>query len=240
MKRSYFIFLLLLFSISSFSQNRMNRSEIEKDQEIFYLKKDKTPFTGIILENWDTGYSETEVTRDLKNGAFIQYYANGNLRSYYRYKNNKLNGISFDLQENSDTLLVVDQFLDDVVVGSVRSYYPNGNINEILTVRDLDKNYFIGELGGRFGSHKLFQRLKITGSVECYYDNGQLEYQIHYSKGLLDGKTVGYYPNGNMKFKATYIKGISTDTLSIYNEEGKLQEESVYDSEGKLLNKKTF
>lgn len=99
MKRIISIILLLsLFSVASFSQKSVRGDEIEQVNNKYYLKKNNKLFTGTIIEKWNTGSSETAIVDGLKEGAFIQYYENGNLRSFYSYKNNKLNGVSFDLQ----------------------------------------------------------------------------------------------------------------------------------------------
>lgn len=113
-------------------------------------------------------------------------------------------------------------------------------MNEILQVDSLPKDYFIGELGGRFGNPKWSRRSGLTGSIDWYYVNGQLESHVGYYKGLLDGNALSYHPNGQLKAKAIYSKGMPTDTVSVYNEEGKLQEEFIFDSEGKVISDKRF
>ena len=48
---------------------------------------------------------------------------------------------------------------------------------------------------------------KLDGTVETYYENGQLREKGPFKDGVPDGPTEGYYENGQLWMKGTYKDG---------------------------------
>jgi len=74
---------------------------------------------------------------------------------------------------------------------------------------------------------------------EVYYENGNLDYEGFYRKGLEHGDWTYYWPNGNVKSKEHYIRGKEDGVMYDFNEKGEKTKEYRY-SKGVLIEELTI
>lgn len=63
---------------------------------------------------------------------------------------------------------------------------------------------------------------KLDGISKTYYENGQLESEASYKNNKLDGISKGYYENGKLKYEIPYTNGKPKGTLKTYDENGQV------------------
>lgn len=76
-------------------------------------------------------------------------------------------------------------YVDGVLDGSVRGYYPSGNLFSVLMV----------------------QKGVAQGEFKSYYDNKQIKAEVLYVSGRKEGEYKEYYPNGSIKMIRNYKNG---------------------------------
>lgn len=69
---------------------------------------------------------------------------------------------------------------------------------------------------------------------QLYYDNGQLDYEGYYKKGMEHGSWTYFWPNGNLKSVEYYERGLEEGTMWDYNDQGQKIKEYRY-VKGKLV-----
>jgi len=78
-----------------------------------------------------------------------------------------------------------------------------------------------------------------TSNIEkeqVYYENGQLDYEGHYSDGIEHGTWTYYWENGNMKSQEFYVYGREEGTMFDYDKNGEKSVKYIY-SKGILISK---
>jgi antitoxin component YwqK of YwqJK toxin-antitoxin module len=74
--------------------------------------------------------------------------------------------------------------------------------------------------------HDIF---RVNSVLSSYYENGQIEYKIHYKNGNKDGEWISYYENGRIKGKINYKNGKEDDGEWVsYYEDGQIKEKRTY------------
>ncbi len=71
---------------------------------------------------------------------------------------------------------------------------------------------------------------------QVFYENGQLDYEGHYSDGLEDGYWTYYWEDGNIKSQEFYENGLEEGTMFDYDRGGKKSIKYIY-AKGVLINK---
>lgn len=183
----------------------------------------------------------------LKSGNYKEYSKNGKLKKDYNYLNGELNGICKNFYDDGITIKSQETwkagkkngtafrnsedgkkefegaFINDLPNGAIKSYYKNGNINELTT-------YLNGVLNGKKEIYDengkiLLQEFYINGVLDGkkvkYYDNGQLSNEEFYSNGLENGTFNAFYLNGNPMLKSTKKNGKWIGDVIYYHENGK-------------------
>ncbi len=63
-----------------------------------------------------------------------------------------------------------------------------------------------------------------SGTIDDYYNDGQLRNKINYKDGKMNGQYEWYYPNGQVRKKETYIDSRPVGKYEEYYENGQLME----------------
>ena len=180
---------------------------------------------------------------DFRDGSWKSYYPDGTLKftgkyigqnpglkdsihTYY-YPNGKTHKTEFYNPTRSN----ITQRLNHNKSGTWKSYYENGNLQEVVTYDnnykqgpyfsyyedgtvETEANYHIDFLNGMSKTHYRNSNIKEIvenysfgakkGLVKTYFDNGKLESETMYENGVKNGLVKWYYENGNKKLTGSY------------------------------------
>lgn len=96
---------------------------------------------------------------------------------------------------------------DNSELTEVKTYYDNGKVKSIGYV---DKDSLL------------------TKTYRKYYENGNIEFESHYIKGVESGKYTTYYKNGNVELVVDYENGVRNGKEIRYHKNGVLELEVTY------------
>ena len=95
----------------------------------------------------------------------------------------------------------------------------------LLSSYSYSKEVLLDQLVERDGMYyEVNSTTPFTGSVEDYYDNGQLEYKENYKNGILDGLYEDFYENGQLDERGNYKDGKENGLWEKYYENGELED----------------
>ncbi len=97
-------------------------------------------------------------------------------------------------------------YQDDVLSGTRKIFYPNGNI-------EVEERYVDGLL---------------DGLVKSYYEDGKLLLTAEYSKGTMSGIVKSYYQDGQLKEEVTFVNNEENGPFKEYHSNGQLSWEGTY------------
>lgn len=102
--------------------------------------------------------------------------------------------------------------------GIYREWHPNGKLRLELTViegmGDLSED---AQLGWVF-----------DGFSRAYDEQGRLEAEFYYDKGLMQGTALYYFPNGKLQQQIPYEEGVIDGDCLIYSEQGQIIGKSTF------------
>jgi len=129
-----------------------------------------------------------------KNGLWIEYYCNGNLKGKIQYVNGRPDGYCIIYHENGK-IMEEGQWSSKLNrwVGKYRLYYENGQVQH---------EFYYNQNGKR------------EGPARYYYENGQLAIEGNFVNGQETGVFREYYENGDLKAEKTFNNG-QVDVASI-------------------------
>jgi len=82
---------------------------------------------------------------------------------------------------------------------------------------------------GKVRESGIWQDEHWVGSYKYFYESGQLSYDWNYnSKGKREGEQKYFHKNGAKMYEGSWINGQTSGVLKVYNEDGLLVEEKVY------------
>ncbi|MFI5158301.1 MAG: tetratricopeptide repeat protein [Sphingobacteriales bacterium] len=144
-------------------------------------------------------------TASQRQGDWIYYYFNGDLKAKEHYKNGKLDGIQQYYFANGN-LSSRENYENNLAEGLITNYWYAGNVKSLI-------NYKLG---------------KKEGEEKVYYANGDLQTVNHYTNGELMGISKEYYKSGATKEIQQYINGKTDGPYRSYYENGNLSSEGQY------------
>ena len=200
MKKSFIIYTLIIFILTSFSifaerEVDFEKLEYNEETELVYVEGEKEAFTGIAK----------------------QYYEDKSLKAEVPYLNGKIEGI--EKQYYPDGKLKSEaNFIDGILEGKVIGYYENGNI-------EYEENYKNDEFNGLVKNYYESGKLKIVvnyknakpdGLAIAYHENGQLSIEENYKDGNLISKAI--YKNNELieTVVGSVVSGDDSDTEEIF------------------------
>ena len=179
------------------------------------------------------------------------FYPDGEIQGKIFFEHGALEGVLTEYYENGQ-LALLSNYKEDLEEGLYKTFHENGqlwqdNFYKEGELHGVQESYFDS---GKLESKIEFLEGDPTGRAWTYYENGKIQSEITYEEGLPHGKETIYYPNGALWSERKYEYGqlmsvlklqnpkgeelsIGTfrngyGTLNVYNEEGKLVEQSVY------------
>ena len=120
-----------------------------------------------------------------KNGIWIKYWPNGNIRSKINYKNGRTNGAYTTYFQNGN-VEEKGNVIAGMMQGEFTLFWPNGKLRQ--------KKKF--NLNG-----------KTDGQVVYYYPNGNKELVFESNNGIENGSASWYYENGDKKKDCFFDNG---------------------------------
>lgn len=171
--------LLILSSYKNFKHSKLIVTVYERDiiKEIYYINPNN----------------------NFKEGKYISYYTNRNIKEISMYKNNKKDGF-YLLKDEENNLKEYSHYKDGIKQGICK--YLFGQVKIVC-------NFFNGSL---------------NGTLKSYIDDMIFE-EIYYIENLQNGNYFRYYYNGNLKEKGNYKNDLKEGVWSYYDINGNLIEE---------------
>ena len=68
----------------------------------------------------------------------------------------------------------------------------------------------------------------VTGIIEDFYANGQMEQQVTYRDGQMHGSSLSYHPNGQLSFRAEFSENQQVGDSEYYEDDGFLKAKYLY------------
>ncbi len=158
----------------------------------------------VLLQRGNGGIGTEPIS--VKNGKWIEYHTDGSRKK----------------EEN---------FLEGVLLGEVRSWYENGQLEELKTMEDKFENglyerYFEN---GQLMTRGQYTKGEKTGDWVTNHSNGQVAYhEIYRSDKIEDGLWRGKYASGQDSLVGTYKNGRKEGTWEAYHENGNTKSKILF------------
>ncbi|GAG07709.1 unnamed protein product, partial [marine sediment metagenome] len=147
---------------------------------------------------------------------FKRYYGSRKLKAEWRYKNNRLEGISKSYYE-SGKLKGEENYKNGRLEDIAREYYP----------------------GGKLKAERNYKANRLSGITRRYYEGGQLWIKWNYKGGKRSGITKEYYSNGRRKAEANFKNDKLEGITRIYSKKGEIAAINSY-RKGYKINAKKY
>lgn len=235
------LLLTLLFAVScmqiSYSQKKVNFTELDEFSGVTYERYAQTPFTGIgigyygngkkyrqipykegraygLAKEWDIHgnlKAEAEYKMGARYGRETQYYDNGKKRLEVFYQNGKATGTVSEWYKDG-TLMSRGEVLNGDYIGTHTWWYPNGQKEQVIDYR-----------GG-----------VAEGKVQLWYDNGVMRKSTDFKKGQPNGKSVEWYRTEAKMNESEFLDGVLNGEFKHWGKDGRLLERKIY-NKGKII-----
>ena len=175
------ILFVSLLSSPSWSAG-ISIGDLVKRDGLTYKKFTDVPFTGDV----DEGLEQGSFNNGKREGHWVWYHANGQLKSKGEYKSGRQEGLWVRYHENGQ-LRSKGDYKNDTQEGLWVTHNKNGQLF-------IEANFKEGEQ---------------DGLLVQYYDNGKLWYQGHFNKGKQEGPWLWYSYDGTVEknLTGTYKNG---------------------------------
>lgn len=141
-----------------------------------------------------------------KDSVHVTYYTQrGKEISEGNMMDRKREGEWVYYHQESDSIMMLEEYKNDKLNGIQKTFYPNGQLAE-------NTEYSKGEKHGK---------------SLIYANNGQVTKDLSYKDGQLHGSAIYYNVNGEKVMEGSYSEGRKSGTWKYY-EEGKLKNEEDY------------
>jgi antitoxin component YwqK of YwqJK toxin-antitoxin module len=146
-----------------------------------------------------------------------------------QYKTDEKSRFSIDLEKNIFSKKRIEKKIKKPK-GKIKKLSENGNpLGEW--------NYKNGRLEGETklfhpnGKLKMVENFSnnLPTSLSTYYENGQLNFQGSFTKGILNGNVKKFYDNGQLKFSEPLTNAKFNGLKKVFYPNGNLQEEKIFD-----------
>ena len=190
-----------------------------------------------------------------RQGAWHDFYSNGQLRYEGQFKNDKCKG-TFRYYDEQGNLKATNEFDKTGEKALNKTYAPNGRVIAtgyyLNQKKDGEWKYYDANSGqlslveentegkvngwsrlynpqnGMLAEETQFVEGLPEGQCRKYSDTGVLIMECIYHNGLLDGPTKTYYPSKALKEEGQYAKGQKSGVWKTYNEDGEVIAEESY------------
>lgn len=186
-------------------------SEVVVVNDTAYFNKDMSYFTGILIEEYvydsvyshESEYDENWIDRSKDSSG---------IHSMTTWVNGVKNGIEKEWYRNGN-IRYSENWKNGLADGLSQVWYENGNL--------MIESFWLPIKNGIYiGTHDKFDR--------WYYENGQLEWDYRYLKGISHGQQRGWYENGQMEFFYTKVNGKIDGKSEEWYKNGNLKSSKKY------------
>ena len=221
MKQFQVFILILLFTVSGYAQDTVNRKDASGRKQGYWTKSDTA----------GRKLYEGHFRDDIPYGTFRYYYPGGNLKAISVFSENgkntktttffssgkknaegsfvneKKEGLWRFFSEFDEALVSEEPFKEGLKDGVVKTFFPGKGIAEIMTWKN----------GIR------------EGLWEQYFDDGSHKLHCLYKNDLKEGPVTVYFPNGTIFTAGQYKEGLPDGTWKTFDLDGKLVSTDIYD-----------
>ena len=190
-----------------------------------------------------------------RQGAWRDFYPNGQLRYEGQFKNDKCKGV-FRYYDEQGNLKATNEFDKSGEKALNKTYAPNGRLMAtgyyLNQKKEGEWKYYDPSSGqlrlvennkagkvhgwsrlynpqnGALAEETQYVEGQPEGQCRKYSDTGTLLMECQYHNGMLDGPTKTYYPTTALKEEGQYAKGEKVGLWKTYNEDGDVIAEDSY------------
>lgn len=227
-KISFLLSLLILFNISLFAQDDVNKTDDlgrRQGKWIDYHQNGQIRYTGDFKNNEPIGefiyYSEegkliAKINYEKRKGKDIvpqistceMYSPNGTIIAKGKYIDRKKHEQWEYYSENGGVLILKENYDNGVLIGISVAYSP-------VTQNVIEETEYLNGIK--------------NGVYNKYYDNGRPMVKASYKNDKLDGNYVSYYPNGVPKEEGVFKDGVKIGEWKTYDMEENIVSVDVYE-----------
>lgn len=169
---------------------------------------------------------EGHYKKGLKTGNWKYYSVDGKLTEVEPYTDGKVEGKNIQYNEDGSTRAEYN-FSKGNMNGEVKHFGDNGQLSHILYYKhDEIIGYSYEDKTG-----KLLPMIPIkkgTGTIECFYRNGQKSARMSFNENSFDGELNLYYSTGKPKLQMSYVNGWYNGNYKSYYPSGKIKKDNNY------------
>ena len=103
---------------------------------------------------------------------------------------------------------------------------PQGQTLEVKT-----EEWDNGNIKVEFQFYRAGESVIKHGYYKEYYESGEVEWEVNFVDGKLDGKGVVYYESGKVMVEGNYVDGKKEGKKVYYDEEGNITDEDIYEND---------
>lgn len=157
-----------------------------------------------------------------RQGKWVDYYANGQIRYEGQFKNNNCQG-EFKYYDEQGNLKATNTYDKSGNKALNKTYAPNGTLIAtgyyLNQKKDGEWRYYSRENGALILVEENRSGMA-HGSSKVYYETGVLMMERQFVEDRLEGPAKIYYPSGALKEEGAYKNGEKTGIWKAYNEDG--------------------
>ncbi|WP_165779192.1 toxin-antitoxin system YwqK family antitoxin [Brumimicrobium salinarum] len=167
----------------------------------------------------DSAHTQTVVDG---NGEMAEYYTNGNLKSWYNYKDGLRHG-KFEEASVHGYYLLKGSFLENQPDGKWEYFYYTGDLEKVshYAKGKLHGNYRYYYDNGELSVAGQYEYGKKTGEWTWYTNSGVVDMKGNFKEDLQHGAWVYNYPSGKVSYRAKYKHGKKSGKWKYYYKNGK-------------------
>ncbi|MCX6281200.1 MAG: hypothetical protein NTU51_04500 [Bacteroidetes bacterium] len=227
--RLLLLFLFLGINSFTFSQDSLNRTDASGRRQGAWRKFDKDGhkvYDGQFINGIPTGafryyYPDGKLktisylSDQGKTARTISYSYNGRKIAEGNYRSEKKDSTWRYYSDQDGVLLSEETYIQGVKEGVSRTFYPNGNIAEILHYREGLKE----------------------GEWIQNFEDGKLKFKGGYAGDEKEGAFTGYFPGGRINMSGAYKSGHKDGTWTFYEENGDVMRTEKYSEGARIIEK---
>ena len=166
--------------------------------QFLYAQKD-----GAFIDYYDSGELKTEGHYKNKKriGNWTSYYKSGQISSLYSYTDGKRD-VEYIAYHKNGKLKVKTQIENGKSIS--RGYYESG---ELYSEREVKTGYYKSYTkNGKLKIEANYDNYELSGEWKQYYENGEVEWLVNYKDGYRHGVYKQFYNNGIIKLEGSNKK----------------------------------
>jgi antitoxin component YwqK of YwqJK toxin-antitoxin module len=227
--RKFILFASLAFVIAGCSSPVLSPEDVELKGGITYEKSSDDPYTGAVIETYPDGNTryEKHFVEGLPDGIYTRYFHNGKKSAEVTFIDGNSGG--YKLWYEDGTLQAEKS--DSAGMQKIVRYHSNGQKKaEQFFVKGTinqgaSKTWYDN---GQIETEMVFEKGKLQGPFKSWHRDGKVSIEGIYEAGDMNGEWKMYFENGNLTSVENYEKGKRIGTWKYYYETGKQRSELIY------------